>query len=223
MKVLLLGESGVGKTTFAASDHSNRELDMSSFHMGCHEFRIAGVSLELYDIPGHPGFYNTWASYIRDADIILLMFDLTDIRTLFKVKTRWLPAILRDIEPNSSARFYLIGNKSNLIGQRQVLRREAEAMAKQFAMDYYEPHNGDGIVGLLETIVVETIVVDGMQQHKNNDCSPTLRKIYKYTKTMIDDDNNNDIDRDDDNDIRGGCWMSVRSLIEKYISWDYIR
>lgn len=187
IKMLVIGESGVGKTTFIKNLKNEHILGFSSLNMGRDSLIFAPsddkiIHFDIIDIPGHPSFYHTWSEYMRNSQIILLMFDLTDIRTLFKIKTYWFDMIRKDIEPTSQAQFFLIGTKADLINQRQVLGREAEAFARHYAMKYYEIagiHHESINQRLLGNVVKD---YEKFRQKHGHEYSPTLRIVNNEQK-----------------------------------------
>lgn len=170
-KVLLLGEPHVGKTTLANRIVNNNISQCPLMYQSSLTVQ-SGTNdeddLEIFDIPGN--FYSMWSYLIRECDIIVFMFDITDLKSFLQLQSKWLRVIARDLHPNSLAQFVLVGNKCE--DERAVLRSEAIRFAKQFRMPYLEisARKSIGIRTLIETLQ-DTVMID----------NETLRLITRAT------------------------------------------
>lgn len=66
----------------------------------------------------------------------MLLFDLTN-RVSFESVRRWHREVTDTLQP-SHIIFLLVGHKSDLVGQRQVGRKEAEKLAASLGVQYVE-------------------------------------------------------------------------------------
>ena len=215
-KVLLLGESQVGKTKLmhALQNDICKEIgryqnqnqnskthpvaaygmdQSSSFNMETTQFTTStNITYEFYDIPGHPGFYQTWTSFLQECDVVILMFDLTDIRTMFQLKTRWFPIIAEYMEPTSAARFILIGNKDDSRYERQVLRSEAETFAERYSMPYHEINiYYPNLSEWFEEILFSISTTDDCGKTFRRICTEEIHKQKEQIYMINDDDDEN--------------------------------
>ncbi|KAG8140978.1 hypothetical protein E2320_003593 [Naja naja] len=120
-KVMLLGESGVGKTTLAAifggmkgvshpeEDHAEDSYERR-FYVDDEE-----VTLTLYDI------------WDQTGDAFLVVFSVTDRRSFTRVPPTLLR--LRAGSPRTDPPIILVGNKSDLARSREVSREEGRSLA----------------------------------------------------------------------------------------------
>ena len=116
MKLVILGEGGVGKTTISKSYVNNYFFTQSKhtiaveFHSKVVKSSIKGVTkLQIWDLGGQEHFkqMGVFRDFCRCADAAILCFDLTDLSSLFS-----LPEWLNFIDPSIPR--YLVGTKSDL-------------------------------------------------------------------------------------------------------------
>jgi Ras-related protein Rab-1A len=75
-------------------------------------------------------------AYLRNANIIILGYDITDKESFNNIKNFWFPNIKNKL--NKIKKFYLIGNKVDLEEERLVLREEAEKFAIENNFSFFE-------------------------------------------------------------------------------------
>ncbi len=133
-KVLLLGDSTVGKTCFLMryTDNTFQEIHMSTIGL---DYRLKNITLEngknikiqIWDTAGQEAFQAITRTYYKGAVGALLVYDITRHET-FEHIDRW----LNEIKANGSKDIccILIGNKKDLEDQRQVKYEEGEKLAK---------------------------------------------------------------------------------------------
>ena len=119
LKIVLLGEGGVGKTTISKSYIDNYFFTKSKqtiaveFHSKIITHSDKGVSkLQIWDLGGQEHFKHmgVFGDFCKGADAALLCFDLTDLSSLFNL-AEWLEFISPTIPR------FLIGTKSDLATQ----------------------------------------------------------------------------------------------------------
>ncbi|EGR29428.1 ras oncogene family protein, putative [Ichthyophthirius multifiliis] len=141
-KILLIGDSGVGKTclmTRYADDRFN--IDMKSTIGVEYSKKIVKVdnstiNLQIWDTAGQERFRAMAPHYYKGALGILIVTDVTKRESLENVEKVW----LKEINNNASKQIkkILIGNKSDLNDQRAQSQNEAIEIAKQNDMAYLE-------------------------------------------------------------------------------------
>ena len=115
-KIILLGETNAGKTTLFSKFIFNKEkfnyissitVDNETKLFDCNNKKYL---ITLYDTAGQERFRSITKSYYKMADGFLLMFDITDEKSLLAVKD-W----IEDIKSHNSSNIFLIlGNKDDL-------------------------------------------------------------------------------------------------------------
>jgi Ras-related protein Rab-18 len=143
-KVLLIGDSGVGKScilirftddTFDSNQQSTIGVD---FKVKTVDAAGRRVKLTLWDTAGQERFRTLTSSYYRGAQGIALVYDVTR-RDTFEYLPQWLKEV--DIySPNGGKDVVkvLVGNKIDCVDDRVVSRQEGEAWARKKGMLYLE-------------------------------------------------------------------------------------
>jgi len=116
LKILLIGDPGVGKSTFCTKLNSGDFLNSYSSTIGVDFFCIytdidsKRYKLQIWDTAGQERFRSITRSYYRNSKIIIVMFDLNDydINSINK----WLKEI--DLYCGKDIKILLIGNKLDL-------------------------------------------------------------------------------------------------------------
>ena len=115
-KIILLGETNAGKTTLYNKFIYNKDKFnyLSSITVDNEtqtlDYKNKKYLITLYDTAGQERFRSITKSYYNMADGFLLMFDITDEKSLLAVKD-W----IEDIKSHNSSNIFLIlGNKDDL-------------------------------------------------------------------------------------------------------------
>ncbi|KAF0683606.1 Aste57867_24372 [Aphanomyces stellatus] len=141
-KVILLGNSGVGKTNLLSRLAKGEfSTDFAStigveFLTHCMEIDGTSVKAQIWDTAGQERFHAMMSTYYRKAVGALLVFDVTD-KTTFDGVQKWLDQLLQVAEPGLTT--VLVGNKADADpAKRAVSTVEAQAYATAHHMTYVE-------------------------------------------------------------------------------------
>ena len=120
-KLCLIGNYNVGKTslinkyatnTFNENTISTIGVSFNSTYFYSKDYKI---KLELWDTAGSERFETIIPIYLRNADIILLVYDVTESNSINSIQ-KWLKIINRTIDlQNSRTEIILVGNKVDLL------------------------------------------------------------------------------------------------------------
>lgn len=119
-KVLLLGEATVGKTSIAERFRDAEYQDRKDSTIGAAYAHITvpsadenpknSVKLDLWDTAGQERFNSIIPFYFRDADVALLVYDLSKLETVKRLK-----GYVRNIsEQTDNCHLIIVGNKMDL-------------------------------------------------------------------------------------------------------------
>ncbi|ETV70605.1 hypothetical protein H257_13980 [Aphanomyces astaci] len=141
-KVILLGNSGVGKTNLlsrlAKGEFSTDFASTIGVEFLTHVMEVDGVPVkaQIWDTAGQERFHAMMSTYYRKAVGALLVFDVTD-KTTFDGIQKWLDQLLQVAEPGLTT--VLVGNKADVdLNKRAVTTAEAQAYAASHHMMYLE-------------------------------------------------------------------------------------
>ena len=145
IRVVLLGDSMVGKTAFLTRYTKNTFTETFLSTIGIDdETKFIKINDEkckliIWDTAGQERFRSLPKKYYQNADGIFLLFDVTKSET-FKNVSSW----MKDIQNNanrgndtSSIIIYLLGNKIDM-NDREVSKEEAKSLADELKMKYCE-------------------------------------------------------------------------------------
>ncbi|XP_050340656.1 ras-related protein Rab-18-like [Bactrocera neohumeralis] len=151
IKVLLIGDSGVGKSSLLLSftsgafdedinatigiDFRVKKVEVLDAHLG----QRKQLSMQLWDTAGQERFRTLTSSYYRGANAVVLVYDVNEPQT-FTGLQEWLEeanAYCRSERDEDSVIYLLIGNKVDrcpMEGDMAVSKATAQSFAKQHAM-----------------------------------------------------------------------------------------
>ena len=148
-KILLLGDSSVGKTCFLMrySDNTFQEIHMSTIGL---DYKLKNVQLDdgnivkiqIWDTAGQDRFRSITKNYYKGAHGIILIYDITSRKTFDNIKN-WVTQIKEEVSEKVS--IILVGNKIDDEKNRKVSTEEGEKMAKECGFDFYETSAKSGI------------------------------------------------------------------------------
>ena len=133
IKVILVGESGTGKTSLINATMGlkfQEHLDTTStnnFSSKTIKINNAEYTLNLWDTIGQEKFLSLTKIFIKDSRIVLLVYDITNVKS-FKELDYWYK-VIHDIlgdEPIVG----VCGNKQDLITKEKVKEEDAKAYAE---------------------------------------------------------------------------------------------
>lgn len=141
IKLLMIGDSGVGKTCLLLR-YSNDSFSPTFITTIGIDFKIKNIEIEdkriklqIWDTAGQERFRTITTSYFRGAQGIVLVYDVTDRRSFESIRN-WISQIQQhaDIHVNK----ILVGNKSDMFDEKVVSSNEGQKLADEFGMEFWE-------------------------------------------------------------------------------------
>ncbi|XP_007556938.2 EF-hand calcium-binding domain-containing protein 4A isoform X1 [Poecilia formosa] len=142
-KVVFLGNSGVGKTSFIRHYCTGNYCSKMSSTVGV-DFQMktlilnsTTITLQLWDTAGQERYRSITEQYYRKADGILAMYDVTH-RASFSAVRGWMDSV-RDKMCDGTV-LMLLGNKLDLAdnNNREITRPEGERLAEDYQALFHE-------------------------------------------------------------------------------------
>ncbi|XP_044847948.1 ras-related protein Rab-13 isoform X1 [Mauremys mutica] len=146
-KLLLIGDSGVGKTCliirFAEDNFTSTYISTIGIDFKIRTVEIEGkkIKLQVWDTAGQERFKTITTAYYRGAMGIILVYDITDEKSFENIQN-WMKSIkeICSLLQNASAGVerLLLGNKCDMETRRKVQRERAEKLAKEHGIRFFE-------------------------------------------------------------------------------------
>lgn len=157
VKMVLLGSSGVGKSSLATRFVKGEFKDCQPT-VGCayhtHVVSVNGASLrfEIWDTAGQEKYHSVTPLYYRGAHAALLVYDISKRETFTRAQL-WLKELEKQTIPDSTV-VWLVGNKADLTQNRQVSAQEGQSLAEDRGLGFIETSalSGDHVNQLLLTV-----------------------------------------------------------------------
>lgn len=150
LNLLILGDAQVGKT--ALMFRFVEERFQTNFQANVGVAFLAKtlelddgsqVKVQVWDTAGQERFASVTSSFFRAAHGVIVVFDVTNEKTLQSVQ-RWIQ-LARENKPEVP--IAVMGNKCDLVDARKVTAAEAQQVCGDLKMTYYEASalNGEGV------------------------------------------------------------------------------
>jgi len=164
-KILLLGDSSVGKTCFLMryADNTFQEIHMSTIGL---DYKLKNVQLDdgkmvkiqIWDTAGQDRFRSITKNYYKGAHGIILLYDVTSLKTFENVKN-WVSQIKEEV--SDKVTIILVGNKIDNVQNRKVTTEEGEKMAKECGIEFFETSakSGENIDNTFNHLVKKTVEI----------------------------------------------------------------
>ena len=136
-KIVLLGESGVGKTCII-SRYINQVFEGNTISTNGASYAAKtlhfddydkSLKVEIWDTAGQEQYRSLTKIFYKDATAAILVYDITRKKSFDEIKNYWYKQLL-DCAPSDIV-VGLAGNKADLFDREQVSEEEAKEFAKE--------------------------------------------------------------------------------------------
>lgn len=168
VRVILIGDSKVGKTSLLYRLKVKTGLLPNTtttigvdFHTITMQVNGVAVDFQLWDTAGQEDFRSITRAFFRNAVAGYLVFDLTKRESFYHL-SEWISEAKSNCHPDHGIVLLLVGNKADLVEEREVTYDEAEDFAKEHSMNYVETSAKSG-ANVQETLrkLVEVVIEHG--------------------------------------------------------------
>ncbi|MBD3185521.1 GTP-binding protein [Candidatus Bathyarchaeota archaeon] len=172
-KLIIIGEQNVGKTSLILRHAEDKfkenylptlgvSITTSSVEL---PLRRATVNFSTWDFGGQSYFRRVRLSYYAGAQACLIVFDLTN-RESFESVMKW-----HEEKKKLSGDIItiLLGNKSDLVGERVITLDEAHDLAKQLGCSYFETSalTGANVGDVFNLLAYKLVDIEAKKVEKN--------------------------------------------------------
>jgi small GTP-binding protein len=163
VKVVLLGESSVGKTSIVSVAHGDPySTDQTATVGACFVIKNMKVGdselkLHIWDTAGQERFRTLAPMYYRDAQFVLLVYAIDNAESFQKLES-WRAEIVEESDP--LPHMFIVGNKSDLEDARAVPKTTSTRYAETHRAQFYEvsaQSHPEGITKMFEDIARQVI------------------------------------------------------------------
>ena len=202
VKVVLVGESGVGKSCiivrFVQNKFDPNTMTSSTNQMVYQTIKLPddkSVDIILWDTMGQEKYRSMNEIFYKNAKVGILVYDVTDKKSFEAIKNYWYKQLKESGDKDII--ICLVANKYDLYEKREVSNEEGEEFAKSIGAIFASTSakNDSGINFLFENIGRKILEPDfdffAAEQKKKDE--------YKKKKKKEDDENNKAINNKNNN------------------------
>ena len=198
-KLVMLGDSGVGKTSLVKYEIKNsfncKRDSTIIFEHSFKNFGIYGktVRLQIWDTCGQEVYHSSMKNFYRSALCIVVVFSLESLDSFNKVN-KW----IEEIQENNSddSILVLIGNKSDLTQPRIIPKETIEDYCKKNGIENYfeaSAKSGENVHEIFKTLVKKLFIKFAMPIVNDNNETKNEEKdiVYPFKKHFFNDNTAN--------------------------------
>ena len=160
IKIVLLGDSGVGKTSIVAQYVSGSTPDSikptvgAAFFTKEMTFNKKPIELLIWDTAGQEVYRGLAPMYYRSAKIAIIVFDITSVKS-FESVSYWAKELQDNVDNNLT--IVVCGNKTDLEDARAIPQDVAQKKAEEFGALYVETNanSGTGVERLFQLAITK--------------------------------------------------------------------
>ena len=214
IKVVLLGEAGVGKTCiikqfiekkFEQNTDSSLSAQFVSKTIEYVDFAKT-LKFDIWDTVGQERFRSIAKIFYKDAHVVILVYDITSKKSFNALNDFWIGEIKNNC--NKTPLFAIIGNKIDLYAKQEVDQLDGKDLAKKIGgiFQLTSAKTAEGISQLFD-IIGKKILKPSFQYDENDKIAKEnynkKKEIEKNTKVRIKLNNNGNNDKENDEN-KGG-------------------
>jgi len=192
LKIIVLGESGVGKTSLLIRYVENRFTLNTKSTIGANfltkrmEVDDKVATCQIWDTAGQERFQGLGTAFYRGSDGVIFVFDVTQKKSFTELE-QWKKAFLIQVgqEGNDNFPMIVVANKVDLEDRREVTQREMKDWCAKHNLQWFETSAKEGsnvdrafeevarlVISRMkpEDILYDTVDLSSTTEKKNADC-----------------------------------------------------
>ena len=183
IKTVLVGDSGVGKTSIINQFISNKfDEDINFTSGGQFSTKIIKIKeinkeikLDIWDTAGQEIYHSLAKLFYKDAKIIIFVYDIANSKSFESIKKYWYPQI--KVNSLEDAILVLVANKNDLYNYQQVNDEEVKSYAESIGAIFHKTSaKSNSSVNVLFEIVGK-IILDPYYDYKNEENNKPFNDI----------------------------------------------
>lgn len=172
LKFLTLGDSMVGKTSIVLRFVDNIFFDQTKSTIGVDfktkiiKFGNKYIKIKVWDTAGQERFRTITRQYYKNAEGMILIFDVTEKKTFDQVGD-WVTSIMENKQKD--AKVILVGNKIDC-EERVITKEQGEELAQKYQLPYFETSasTGQNVQKIFEALAEEILKSQYLIEHDGN-------------------------------------------------------
>ena len=192
-KIVLIGDSGVGKTCiisrFVSGDFNKNTNSTDGASYATKKLVLpklkTSINLDIWDTAGQERYKSLTKFFYKDAAMIIMVYDVTLKTSFDNLKEYW----YREVQELSEKNFVLgiAGNKSDLYEREQVSEKEAREYAKSInaVFGLTSAQNNTGIDQLFEDVGMKFLEPNFQEKMEENNKGKNMETSIKLNKKKI--------------------------------------
>ena len=188
-KVVFVGESGVGKTSiiscfveseFVVPQNKTTEAVFNTKTLTLNS-NNQSLSFELWDTTGQTSLRSMAKLFYANADVIVLVYNVTSLSTFTEIKNYWLDQI--EENAHEEMRLVLVGNFSDKASKAEVSEEQGKQLAKELNAQFklISAKSYDDVVELFQEIgnvyYTQCYEGHGLHHHRTKEKNASSLKI----------------------------------------------
>lgn len=188
IKVPLVGDGAVGKTSFAYRFVNSTFTQQYRMTIGV-DFQIKSiilpdgtqVKIQLWDTGGQQRFTSIRSMYYKGASGFLIMYDVTN-RSSFQNLSKWVEEVKKHADTDN---ILIIGNKIDLVDQRLISYEAGNQFARKIGAAYAETSakTGEGVNEAMFNFV--QMIINGMKNIPKISIKGDISKLKKTVHPQL--------------------------------------
>ena len=183
IKVILLGDTGVGKTNLISTSIGNSFMDeknptiSASYILKKFEIKGKKYALNLWDTAGQEKYLRVTKLFFKGSGIVILVYDITNSKSFESMK-QWYQ-MSKDIINNEHI-YAVVGNKNDLFLNAEVKEEDAKRFANSINSKFKmvsAKTQPNLFIELLEELIIEYKKLDIKNRRKSVKLKNDKRKI----------------------------------------------
>ena len=196
-KMILIGDSGVGKTNILSRYINNTFSETTKSTVGVElgtkveEFNNTKIKVQIWDTAGQERYKSITKTYYKGAKGALIVYDITK-KESFQNIDKWIQDLKEFGEEDAS--ILIIGNKSDLEDKREVTTEEVKKKAEIYKIAFCETSalkakNIDYAFQTLIKLVAEKMELKKNKENKYGNQSNVISTGVSLETKIITEDN----------------------------------